>query len=112
MQTKPTEIAKVNESTLRISWSDEVESILSSETLRSHCPCALCREKRGEGSHDAPSSVSNKKRSLAIVEATADESLSLVKIWAIGNYAIGIEWGDGHAQGIFDWKLLRRISGS
>lgn len=111
METKPTQIAKVNENALRIEWSGGKVSIIASETLRASCPCALCREKRGESSHDTPISTPQKRKSsLTIVDSTLKEAQSIVRIWAVGNYALGIEWGDGHTEGIYDWPMLQAIS--
>jgi len=28
---------------------------------------------------------------------------------AVGNYAIRINWSDGHSAGIYSWEHLRRI---
>ena len=30
----------------------------------------------------------------------------LVNLEAVGNYAINIEWGDGHKHGIYNWHYL------
>ena len=43
---------------------------------------------------------------LAVIEHTLDEELKLVRIWGIGNYALGMEWGDGHDSGIYTYRLL------
>jgi DUF971 family protein len=33
----------------------------------------------------------------------------LVKIEAVGTYAINIEWEDGHHYGIYNWHFLRAL---
>ena len=87
---------------------------VSSELLRRHCPCATCREARGEGSHDAPLTPASKKKpgSLSIVQSSLSEELNLLEVWPVGNYAIGMRWGDGHATGIYTFELLRQLTES
>lgn len=103
----PVEIRRNGTSGLTIRWSDNVVSTLSSEALRRNCPCAGCREARGDGTHAKP--LTGKKRSLAIVEASLDEELKLEKVWGVGQYAIGLEWGDGHSTGIYTYTALREL---
>jgi DUF971 family protein len=103
----PTEIKRSGEGGLEIAWNDGKRSRLSSETLRKNCPCAVCREERGDSSHGAP--LSPKKSLLRVIEHTSDEQLRLVEIWAVGNYAVGMRWGDGHDTGIYKYELLRDL---
>jgi DUF971 family protein len=85
----------------------EVPSIL----LRKNCPCAMCREERGDGaSHAAPltagASAPKKSLSLKVIEHSVDQQIRIEQLWGIGNYALGIRWGDGHDDGIFAWPYL------
>jgi DUF971 family protein len=92
---------------IEINWSNGANNIFSSRTLRVYCPCAECREKRGDINHSKP--ISNKSSPLTILSATEDEETNLVSIWAIGNYALGILWGDNHDSGIFSYEYLRHL---
>lgn len=94
---------------LRISWSEEETTELGGRLLRTHCPCAACREKRGDESHSKPL-VGRKPSSLRVVEASAEEETSLEQVWAVGNYAVGLRWRDGHDDGIYTFSLLRELS--
>ena len=101
----PTEIKRLGTDGLKITWSDGSTHTISSRTLRENCPAADSRAKRGDTSHDAP--LTTKKGSaLRIIEASVTEELSLQRIWAVGNYALGIAWADGHDTGIYTYDLL------
>ena len=106
----PREIKKTGTSGITVSWADGSVSDLSSETLRRLCPCAACREKRGDDSHAKP--LTGKKRSLMIVESNLQQELELQQIWGVGQYAIGLRWGDGHDSGIYTFEYLRELAGS
>ncbi|MBX7137841.1 MAG: DUF971 domain-containing protein [Oligoflexia bacterium] len=95
---------------LRIVWSDGQTAELSSEALRTNCPCAGCREKRGDQSHAAPiQKAPSKKNMLKIVEASLEDELKLLEVWAVGNYAVGLSWGDGHNTGIYTFAYLEEL---
>ena len=106
-EVQPTEIKREGEDGLTIVWSDGVTHTLSSEVLRNNCPSASSREARGDTSHQKP--IAAKRSMLAVVEHTAEESLRLLKVWGVGNYAVGLEWGDGHNTGIYPYPLLRSL---
>lgn len=103
----PTEIRRNDTHGLAITWLDGTTSNLTSEVLRRECPCASCKEKRGDTTHAKP--LTGKKRSLAIVENTVEQETSLQEIWAVGQYALGIRWADGHDSGIYPFDLLRQL---
>lgn len=105
----PRQIKRDSTSGLLITWADNSESRILSETLRRQCPCAECREKRGDESHARP--LTGKKRSLSIVQTTLEEQLGLEAIWGVGQYAIGIRWNDGHDSGIYTFELLAELAG-
>lgn len=88
---------------VEITWSDGHTSRYDFPYLRDHCPCALCNDER------------TKKEKLG--EATGSSAaLPMFKprvkaksATAVGNYAIQIEFTDGHATGIFSFDHLREI---
>jgi ATP-binding protein involved in chromosome partitioning len=117
----PVSIQRLEGVGLAIRWQDGAQGTIPARLLRTYCPCANCREARGEGNHERPLSApvaesapskgnTKKRRSLAIVQNSIEEELDLREVWAVGNYAIGLRWADGHATGIYPFKLLRELS--
>lgn len=96
---------------LHVLWSDDVANFFESELLRRECPCATCRERAGDSSHAKPlgNAAKPKRNLLNVVSAEAAEQLDLVRVWPVGNYALGIRWGDGHDSGIYSFDYLRRL---
>ncbi len=98
---------------MEIRWSNNQTSFYPANLLRRACPCAGCEELRGQGVHEKPLSgkpSGGKSSLLRVVKATLDESLALEQIWPIGNYAIGLRWGDGHDTGIYSYTLLQKLA--
>ena len=116
MEISPIQLKRNGVNELVITWSDSSVASIPSSTLRKACPCAQCREDRGDGSHDAPLTASQnppkKKSLLNVVSNTLEESCSLEEIWAVGNYAIGVRWGDGHDDGIYTYQYLKDLGDS
>ena len=104
MNPTPLEIKRDARAGLTISWRDGSKSQIGTELLRRECPCAGCKEQRGDTSHSKP--LTTKKRGLAVIQNTLDEQLDLQEIWAVGQYALGMRWGDGHDSGIYPFSLL------
>ena len=94
-----------------VRWADGKAHEIPSDLLRRCCPCASCREKDGDTSHAKPltGAPPKKKSLLKVIEHTLDEELKLMQIWAVGNYALGMEWGDGHNSGIYSFQFLHEI---
>ena len=93
---------------LEIAWPDGRESFVSSTALRTNCPCADCAAQRQDAPAKPAPSVG--KSALKVLAASADEQTNLSAVWAIGAYAIGIRWADGHDTGIYPYELLRNLS--
>lgn len=100
----PTEIKRDARNGITIAWRDGTTTHLSTETLRRECPCARCKEQRGDTSHSKP--LTTKRRGLTVIQNTIDEQLDLKEIWSVGQYALGMRWGDGHDSGIYPFALL------
>lgn len=110
MHVYPTEIKRLSTNGISVSWSDGITTDYTSEKLRQNCPCAQCKHAHGDQSHEKP--LTSKKSALRIIESSKEEELKLEKIWQVGQYAIGILWGDGHNTGIYTFNFLRGLAGS
>lgn len=91
----PTEIRKQGKTRLQITWADGHVSSFEAPALRGACPCASCVDEitgeRRFGPEDTAAGVEI-------------EGLQLV-----GNYAVQIDWSDGHSTGIFSFDYLRGL---
>ena len=81
-----------------ISWEDGVEQYLPLELLRRACPCAACC---GE-----PDVIG---RGYAPEKNYKANSFELKSYEFVGGYALLFKWADGHASGIYSYKLLRSL---
>ncbi|MEK6677221.1 MAG: DUF971 domain-containing protein [Planctomycetota bacterium] len=96
---KPRDLkVKIAEQRLVIDWKDGVRSDLSLAELRRICPCATCRTDREEGA----------KNPLRILRSNP-EGIRVVHAQLVGNYAIRLDWSDGHSTGIFEFRMLRGV---
>jgi len=76
---------------VEIDWADGFGGRIRHEVLRGFCPCAECQ------GHQGP---------IRFVEGG---DLELTDIQEVGNYALQLTWGDGHATGIYSFSYLRRL---
>jgi ATP-binding protein involved in chromosome partitioning len=105
----PSAIKRDPQQGLFITWNSGEVSLMTREVLRKECPCAECKMKRGEDTHSSP--LTPKKSLLKVVEHTSEQALTLERIWMVGNYALGIAWGDGHDSGIYTFDYLAQLDG-
>ena len=99
MQSRPKDIAIDRPaSTLRITWLDDHVSEFSLRWVRANCPCATCREERSA----AALNTDMLKLSSGPLPSTQVANAQLV-----GNYALRLEWTDGHATGIYPFTAMR-----
>jgi len=75
-----------------ISWGDGRTFRLPHRILRGYCPCASCQGHSG---------------GVKFIEAGDPE---LREVSQVGNYALELSWGDGHATGIYPFRYLRHLS--
>ena len=106
----PTELRRLGPDGLQITWANGLIQKFTSKNLRTNCPCAHCRELRGDTSHSTP--LTPIKSSLRIIEHSISEELRLERIWSIGNYALGMQWADGHNTGIYTFDFLATLAPS
>jgi Mrp family chromosome partitioning ATPase/DUF971 family protein len=83
---------------VELRWPDGTVDSVNNRTLRASCQCALCvDEYSGEQRLDVD----------AIPQDIHPESVEKV-----GNYAISIEWSDGHTTGFFPYSRIRELARS
>jgi DUF971 family protein len=92
---------------LRIEWSDGVLTTYPLDYLRSMCPCATCRSIR-----ETPKPPPGKSLSLKVLPGNFQSSTEVKGAELVGNYAIRIDWSDGHDSGIYSFEYLRQIGAS
>lgn len=91
----PTDIKLHKKSaTLEMVYADGSSNTLSSEFLRVHSPSA---EVRGHGKGQE-------------VLQTGKRHVNIVRIEAVGNYAIKLGFDDGHDTGIYSWTYLKELA--
>ena len=100
---KPTDInADRNTAELTITWNDGATSVIPFGLLRNACPCAECR-----GGHENMRSDPDPDAfSIPLVDA---RTTRMVNLTGAGNYALNIEWEDGHTAGIYSWRFLKAL---
>ena len=101
MTVQPTQLERVGDSELKITWSDGEQRLYRLRELRDRCPCATCREKRAQ--------QSTKPSLLPVLRETDMQPLRLLGMKPVGNYAYGIHFSDGHDTGIYTFELLKSL---
>ena len=93
----PTEL-RVNpaKDLLRITFNDGKEIRLAAETLRLESPSA---EVRGHGGKKPP-------------PLKGKETVKILRLEPVGNYAVRIVFDDGHDSGLYSWDYLKRLAGA
>ncbi|HAB50751.1 MAG: hypothetical protein A2499_06975 [Stygiobacter sp. RIFOXYC12_FULL_38_8] len=94
---QPARIKVKEKKYLQILWDDSSTSEIMLANLRRQCPCAVCAaEKETESSSYVP--------------IYSEQQLTLKSVQSVGNYAIGVIWGDDHNTGIYDFSYLKQLS--
>jgi ATP-binding protein involved in chromosome partitioning len=89
----PTEIVGLLRSTVAITWEDGHQSVYPARALRLRCHCASCVEEMSGAPLLDPAKVPETVRARAIR--------------VVGQYAIQIDWSDGHSTGLYNFRDLR-----
>jgi DUF971 family protein len=76
-----------------IDWGDGHKAVYPHAILRGYCPCAGCQGHAG---------------TIQFVEANGVQ-LELEDIEPVGNYALRLQWFDGHGSGLYSYKYLRAL---
>lgn len=89
---------------LLVEFADGKTATFPVRQLRARCPCAGCRTMREQ-------QASRPKRSLTVLGANLHEGpIVVVSAELVGNYALRIDWNDGHGSGIYSFAYLREIA--
>ena len=84
---------------MHVTWADGCESVLPLRLLRKYCPCAGC-----QGERDLLG-----RTILPIMKTTYDGPITATGAELVGNYALRIDWADGHSTGIYTFAYLRQL---
>lgn len=96
---KPKELSiDRNQGVLAITWLDQHVSTYALRWLRANCPCATCREERRNAALNSD---------LLMLTAGPPPSTQVTGAELVGNYAVRLQWSDGHDSGIYPFSLLR-----
>ena len=99
---KPTGI-KVNVTTgegVEVNWADGHSSRYTFPYLRDNCPCAMCNDEREKKASTGSS---------AAVLPMFKPRVTAKSATSVGNYAIQIQFSDGHSTGIYSFDALREL---
>jgi DUF971 family protein len=99
--TDPEHIAISKSKGIKIDWKDGHHSEYGLQYLRDKCPCATCT-----GVHGTPPPQKDTPGGPFQMFKPALKMLAVEPVW---NYAIRINWSDGHNTGIYSYDHLRRI---
>ena len=92
----PSQLKIRDEKFLYIKWNSGEEKLIKLTNLRKNCPCAECKAeyaKYGEG----------------YIPIYSNEQVSILTMNLAGNYAINVEWKDGHNSGIYEFRFLNEM---
>lgn len=79
---------------LKLSWNNGKQSLVTFRDLRFLCPCASCVDE-GTGLRK-------------IKKEDIDPNVVPMRIETVGNYALRVQWSDGHDTGIYSYDYLWR----
>ena len=84
---------------LLLQWEDGSENALPLKPMRDNCPCAHCAGETDifGNIYKGPPQIMNEK------------SYLITGIQPVGYYAIRPFWIDGHSDGIYSYKFLKKL---
>jgi len=107
LTTDPEHIAISKSKGIKIDWKDGHSSEYALEYLRDKCPCAACT-----GAHGTPPrqpAIGSSGGASGSPFQMYKPALKMLAVEPVGNYAIRINWSDGHNTGIYSWEHFREI---
>lgn len=100
-QTTVTKLDLKKTQGLTVTFADGKVATYSLSMLRTNCPCATCKTQRSQ--------QAAKPTRLTILPGNFANELTVDHAELVGNYALRIDWSDGHATGIYSFEYLREI---
>jgi prepilin-type processing-associated H-X9-DG protein len=85
---------------VEVTWADGHVSRYTFPYLREHCPCAMCNDERQKKA---------KMGNTLSVLPMFKPRVTAKSAKPVGNYAVQIDYSDGHATGIYSFGHLREI---
>jgi DUF971 family protein len=104
LTTDPEHIAISKSKGIKIDWKDGHTSEYGLDYLRDKCPCAACT-----GAHGTPPRQPTAGATGSSPFQMYQAKLKMLGVEPVGNYAIRINWSDGHNTGIYSYDHLREI---
>jgi DUF971 family protein len=92
-----------------IVWADQHSSHYDFTYLREQCPCAMCDDERRKKENMATHAGSSPGSSPSSVLPLYKPRPTARAAKAVGNYALQIDFSDGHTTGIYSYDYLRTI---
>ena len=102
--TDPEHIAISKSKGIKIDWKDGHHSEYGLAYLRDKCPCAACT-----GAHGTPPRPQGAQPQAGNPFPMFQPALKMLAVEPVGNYAIRINWSDGHSSGIYSYDHFREI---
>jgi len=102
----PEHIAVSKSKGIDIDWKDGLRAHYSLALLRDNCPCAVCTGAHGTEPQKTDHLGADAGSPFQMYKA----SLKMLACEAVGNYALKINWNDGHSSGIFSFEYLRKLA--
>jgi len=88
-----------------ILWNDQHRSHYDFTYLREFCPCAMCDDERRKKQELTAHSTGSPSAVLPLYKPRPTARAAK----AVGNYALQIDFTDGHTTGIYSYDYLRTI---
>lgn len=86
---------------LEVVWADGSGTVYPVAYLRARCPCAACKKLRED--------QESRRTLLPVLPAGRGGPVQATGADMVGNYALRIDWSDGHGSGIYSFDYLWSI---
>jgi DUF971 family protein len=98
--SQPVEITRdAGDRRMLVRWADGHVSYYPWRALRFACPCAWCQGEWGQPGALAGTSPDD----------LSEQQVTMTDVELVGRYALQPTWADGHATGIYAFRMLRQL---